>query len=105
MFLFVLAAAATICPFPTDQWTRMATKHDLPPEVIQVFGDIAEKGEPFQVGDALPSGPPRPLSRFVAAQGRGCDLILNYEHGGRGHSYPTARLRFQAGHWVMVSRG
>ncbi len=105
MFMLILAAATAACPFPADQWTRIATKHALPLEAVRVFGDLAEKGEPFQASDALPVGAHPPFSRFVSAQALGCDLVINYEHGGIAHSYPAARLRFQAGHWILVSRG
>jgi hypothetical protein len=48
-------------------------------------GGIAEKGDRFQASDALPLGPHPPFSRFVSAQGRGCELVLKYEHGGIAH--------------------
>lgn len=97
-------AVAAVCPFPVDSPTVIATKRDLPPEAIQVVGEMADKGEPFQESDALPAGPHPPWARFVSAQGQGCDLTVDYEHGGRGHYWAKEQLRFAAGHWAMAGR-
>ena len=104
MFILVLAAGVLACPFPIDRSTTISTRADLPAAVVRSFGDIAEKGQPFQVSDALPPGPHPPFSRFVSAQARGCELELHYEHGGRGHGWQTAHFHFESGHWVMISR-
>jgi len=95
-------AAAAACPFQIDSPTVIAAKRDLPPEVIRIVGEMADKGEPFQESDALPAGPHPPWSRFVSAQGQGCDLNVEYEHGGRGHYRARELVRFDAGHWTKV---
>jgi len=91
-------ATLPACPFPSDHPTIIATKHDLPSAVSQALGDMADKGEPFQAGDVILPGRP-PWSRFVSAEGRGCDLVVQYERGGRGYSRPAARFRFTDGRW------
>ncbi len=104
MIVLALIAVAASCPFPADQWTTIATKRELPPAAAAAFGEMAEKDQPFQVSDVVLSGHPLPFSRFVSARGHGCDLILDYEHGGRAHSWKTAHLRFGAGRWVVDGR-
>ena len=103
MLIFALAAATAACPFP-ESGVPISFKRDLPSGAVAAFGELAEKGEPFQVSDALPPGPHPPFSRFVSAEGRGCELVLHYEHGGIGHGFPTARLRFVRGRWTLESR-
>ena len=104
MIELALLATMASCPFAPDQWTAIGTKHELPPAAAVAFGELADERQPFQATDVLPPGPRLPFSRFVSAQGRGCELLLNYEHGGRAHSWRTAHLRFDAGHWVVVDR-
>ncbi|UAJ12764.1 hypothetical protein [Polymorphobacter megasporae] len=96
--------AAAACPFLVDSPTTIAAKSDSPAEAIQVIGEMADKGEPFQVSDALPAGPHPPWSRFVSAQGQGCDLTIDYEHGGIGHFRAKKRLHFDGLNWTLVNR-
>ena len=104
MIVFALVATIGSCPFPPDHWTAIPTKRQLPPTAAAAFGEMADEGQPFQETDVLPLGPRLPFSRFVSAQGRGCELVLDYEHGGRAHSRRTAHMRFDAGHWIIVDR-
>jgi len=100
----VASAATAACPFPASLSTAIATMLSLPPGTAQLVGDMADLGEPFQATDVLPAGKHPPFSRFVSAEGRGCDLSVNYERGGIAHSWRTTHLRFDAGKWVVVNR-
>lgn len=100
----VAAAATAACPFPASPSTAIATMRSLPLGTAQLVGDMADHGEPFQASDVLPAGKHPPFSRFVSAQGHGCDLAVNYERGGIAHSWRTTHLRFDAGKWIVVSR-
>ena len=104
ILLFLALAASSACPYPTDRGTVIATRQDLPASALTVFGELADKGEPFQASDLLPAGHHLPFSRFVAAEAQGCGLTLHYEHGGIGHSWPTARFHFADGRWALLSR-
>lgn len=104
--LLAMFAAATVaaCPYSSTGETVITSKRALPPEALAVFGPIADKGEPFQMSDALLPGPHPPFSRFISGSARGCELDLTYEHGGRGHSTETAWFRFTKGHWLLIRR-
>ena len=105
LLAFFAAATVAACPYPNTGDTVVTSKRDLPPEALAAFGPLADKGEPFQVSDALPPGrPPPPFSRLISASARGCELDLTYEHGGRAHSIQTARFRFANGHWLLIRR-
>lgn len=104
MLLLAVAASTAACPYLADRATVLASKQALPASALTAFGELAGKGEPFQESDILPIGAHPPFSRFVSAEGQGCKLTLHYEHGGIGHSWPTARFRFAGGHWTLLSR-
>lgn len=98
VLLFALAAAVANCPFPRGRNIHVAYKRDLPAGAAGAVGDMAERGEPFQVSDAL--GPdPLPFIRFVSAEGEGCDLRITYEYGGIAVRVRSALLRFHDGQW------
>ena len=98
VFLFALAAAVANCPFPRGRHIHIAHKRDLPAGAAGAVGDMAERGEPFQVSDAL--GPdPLPFIQFVSAEGRGCDLRITYRYGGIAVGVRSALLRFEEGQW------
>lgn len=65
---------------------------------------MAERGQPFQVSDAVGPGPLLPFARFIAARQSNCALQIRYEHGGIAHSFETALLEYRNGHWVLVHR-
>jgi hypothetical protein len=105
----VLATAASqsladACPYSSADWTTLPSKRDLPPEALAAFGELADRSEPFQLTDVVPPGQRLPFSRFVVATAHGCDLFLEYEHGGRGYGHETARFQFVDGHWGLLSR-
>lgn len=81
-----------------------AWKRDLPAGVAAAFGELAERGEPFQQTDVIVAGQRMPLSRFVSAQGQGCTLSLSYEHGGIAYGRMTARFQFVDGAWALMAR-
>lgn len=98
------AAAPTACPFQATQPTNIATIRNLPPGAAKLIGAMVDHGEAFQATDMLPAGKRPPFSRFVSAEGRGCDLVVKYERGGIAHTWRTTLLRFAAGRWALVSR-
>jgi hypothetical protein len=65
---------------------------------------MAERGQPFEVSDAVGPGPLLPFARFMSARQNGCMLEIRYEHGGIAHTFETALLQYQARHWVLVHR-
>jgi len=108
MLSAALAVAIVACPYADGGWTTLASKRDIPREVLdQVtarLGELADKSEPFRVTDVCARAPCPPVVRFISAAGRGCDLVLTYERGGRGYSVGVVRLRYLAGRWVEDAR-
>lgn len=105
MLVLAAAALAAACPYPVDRVTAIPTRRALPVSALAAFGELAEKGAPFQVTDVIMAGPPLPFSRFVAAEAQGCQLTLHYEHGGIAHSWPTVRFGYVRGRgWALLNR-
>jgi hypothetical protein len=98
---FVGAVARPACE--AEAARGLAHLADLPPGAQTALGfAIAERGAPWQAGDAVGTGPMLPTARFVAAHQAGCRLTLRYEQGGIAHSYRTAALERRDGRWVQV---
>jgi hypothetical protein len=78
-------------------------KADLPRPVLNLIekdGPMADVGEPFQSTDIV-SNPALPLRRFISAHQYACDLVINYERGGRGLARETILLRQTEGGWIV----
>lgn len=89
-----------VCSHLARGFTRLA---DLPPGAVAALGfAIAERGQPFEVGDAIGPGPRRPSTRFIAAALRGCTLAIRYEYGGIAHGFATALIERRGGSWTLV---
>lgn len=102
MLFIVLAMAAATCPYSDNQWTPILSKSDLSQEAVVAFGELADVNEPMNKTDVImPDSPP--MRRLVKGRARGCDLIIDYEHGGVGHGFSSARLLFQENHWIVLS--
>lgn len=125
----LIAAAILACPLPVDESVIFSRKTELPHGAVEAFGRLAEKGEPFQATDfiivadeeqgaAEPGLITRfltigrrfemrstlPSARFLAAQGRGCEITLEYEQGGIAVFHRTAQFMFENGQWTLLSR-
>lgn len=100
-FLFTaqMGAANAISPCgKTDQeaFVRLA---DLPPEAKDAIGvKMADKGEPFQMGDVI-SRPGLPLYRFLSATRSRCQIKVEFEQGGFLHRVGTIILTRTEGKW------
>jgi len=80
-------------------------KANLPRGAEAALGfPMAERGQPFEVSDAVGPGPLLPFARFISAQQNDCSLEIRYEHGGIAHTFETALLQYQARRWVLVHR-
>ena len=102
MILIPLTTAVATCPYPMSRQVTMSSKADLPAEAMAAVGPMAEHDMPFRGGDVvLPDSPPP--QRFVSAVGRGCEIILTYEHGGLGHGFTVKVIRDAEGHWTLGS--
>ncbi|MGR6328948.1 hypothetical protein ACU5AX_07780 [Sphingomonas sp. XXL09] len=100
MILIVLAAAGATCPYPMFHQVTMRSKADLPAEALAAVGPMAEHDAPFRGGDVVfPDSPPQ--QRFISAVGRGCEIILTYEHGGLSHNFAVKVIRYADGHWTL----
>lgn len=83
-------------------WTfpRLAT---LPRGALAALGfAMAERGAPFEAGDAIGPGPRLPSARFVAASQRDCTLVIRYEQGGIAHIFTSATLAWTGRIWVRI---
>ena len=88
------------CSHLARNFTRLA---DLPSGAADALGfAIAERGQPFEVGDAIGPGPRRPSARFIAAALHGCMLAIRYEYGGIAHGFATALLERRSAGWALV---
>lgn len=90
----------TVCAHVARSFARLA---DLPPGAVAALGfAMAERGQPFEVGDAIRPGARRPFTRFTAAALRGCALAIRYEYGGIAHGFATALLTRRGAGWALV---
>lgn len=106
--LLLMQLAATDMAQPTkcaiSRVVRFEAESDLPAGVLPAFGaPMAEKGSPFQSADTV-STPPLPIYRFVHAEQRNCQLLVTYEHGGRGSGVDQALLITDGSQWRRISR-
>jgi hypothetical protein len=80
-------------------------KANLPSGAAAALGfAMAERGQPFEVSDAVGPGPLLPFARFISARQNDCTLEIRYERGGIAHTFETALLQYQARRWVLVHR-
>jgi len=72
----------------------VATYAQVPLEIRNMVGDMAERGQPFQVSDAIdPKLPALPTRRLLRAGHRGGDWFLLYERGGVARYWQIAVFR------------
>jgi hypothetical protein len=65
---------------------------------------IADPGQPFSAGDALPPGPVLPMRRLKFGGVASSVSSVYYEHGGRGHHYHLTIYSNSASEPVFAGR-
>src|SRR5438067_10205793 len=90
-------------------WMEAQSLRELPPG-IQVLlgvglgahdGGIADRGDPFNVGDVVASDSP-PQRRFALGLVNGDTALIAVEQGGRGYSVATLEFKQAGTTWTPV---
>lgn len=97
---FAGAAPDLTCRLGTDV-TEVTRLSQLPEELRDFLGPIAEVGAPFNATDAV-TDPSLPFRRMIRAGHRNDDWFVWYEHGGIAYFWQAVVARVPAGGELTV---